>query len=370
MYHLDLSLVDKILNQKNIEKYTLTTYDKHALTPENVKTMGLFRSVIHRDGKVVCFSPPKSVDSEVFIATHPLNECVAEQFIEGTMINVFHDDGEWKISTKNCLGARTQFNKEEPMTYREMFFEAIQFSLDTLNTKYCYSFVLQHPKNRIVIPFEDSQIYLVACYEIYEDNSIVYIEPESIQLPEVHIPIRYVHEMTYAELKEKYASYNNEYDSVGVMIRHIGSGDRMKFRNPNYEQVRQLRGNDPKIQYRFICLHQKERIVEYLNYYPEDKDAFEKFGTQLRNFTKQLHLNYMHYFVLKICKKENISKQYQRLMFELHSIYLTQLRSEGRVITYNYVMKYLKTIHPAQLMYSLNYHLRKNKGSRNMDMIN
>ena len=40
-------------------KYTILKYDKTKLTTDNVLELGLFRSVILKDGIIKCFSPPK-----------------------------------------------------------------------------------------------------------------------------------------------------------------------------------------------------------------------------------------------------------------------------------------------------------------------
>lgn len=50
-----------------------------------------------------------------------------------------------------------------------MFTEAMVLNnlyLDMLNKQFCYSFVLQHPYNRIVAPISNPQLYLVAVYQI------------------------------------------------------------------------------------------------------------------------------------------------------------------------------------------------------------
>ena len=50
-----------------------------------------------------------------------------------------------------------------------MFSEASEknnFNMNQLDKKYNYSFVLQHPRNRIVVPFSKPQLYLVKVYEI------------------------------------------------------------------------------------------------------------------------------------------------------------------------------------------------------------
>ena len=44
-------------------------------------------------------------------------------------------------------------------------------------------------------------------------------------------------------------------------------------------------------------------------------------------------------------------------MFALHELYL-KIKIEKRIINFQEVIKYIKSLDPARLMFSLNYHLR------------
>ena len=97
---------------KNNQKYKVLRYDKNYLTFDVVPTQGLFRSVIvNQEKKVVCFAPPKSYSIDTFTTMYPdrTEDIVAEEFVEGTMINVFWDpsaglSGCWEIATRNSIG--------------------------------------------------------------------------------------------------------------------------------------------------------------------------------------------------------------------------------------------------------------------------
>ena len=172
----------------NNSVYKVIRYDKPFLSYDLIPTYGLCRSVIiNCNNKVVGFAPPKSIQCDDFIKrfTEDLSDIVAEEFVEGTMINVFWDDsigvtGGWEIATRNTVGATSSFFKgSKQSSFRDMFLEAAKENrlvLDNLEKHLCYSFVLQHPENRIVVPFKKPQLYLVAVYSIHNDPDNIRVE--------------------------------------------------------------------------------------------------------------------------------------------------------------------------------------------------
>ena len=45
-------------------------------------------------------------------------------------------------------------------------------------------------------------------------------------------------------------------------------------------------------------------------------------------------------------------------MYKIHGIYCEKLRNENKYVTKEVIKDYCKNLHPSQLMFSLNYHLR------------
>ena len=370
----------------NKASYKVIRYDKQILSFDLIPSYGLCRSVIvNNNDKVVGFSPPKSIPSDEFIKKYNEsdNGIVAEEFIEGTMITVFWDDsigltGGWEISTRNTVGATSSFYKgPRAKTFRDMFMEAAtecKLDINQLDKNFCYSFVLQHPENRIVVPFNKKQLYLVAVYSIHNDVDKITVTPYN--------PTEYVHFFynilesnimfpqiyafdNYSDLIEKYASMNTCYDIVGVVVHNYSTGERMKIRNPVYEQVRNLRGNQPKLQYQYLCLRKEGKVGEFLKYYPENKKEFSTFRDQVHLFTDTLFSNYISCYI----KKENpliqFSEQYRTHMFNIHLKYINELREKKHFVTNTVVINYVNDLHPSLLMYCLNHQMRK----RNVDTV-
>jgi hypothetical protein len=369
----------KVINyDSNNTKYKIIQYNKDLLNFDLIDTYGLLRSVIINDTNknVVCFSPPKSIHSDTFIKKHIKSSdnknIIAEEFVEGTMINVFYDSllKQWKIATKSTVDANVRFYKSTNKTFANMFMEACNKNnlvLSNLNPYYCYSFVLQHPENRIVLPIQQCALYLVAVYSIENNNNNVKIIEKDIEQIKgygffnnsfVKFPQKYQFN-TYDELINKYASPNTPYNIVGVMIKNLETGERCKFRNPIYEEVKHLRGNQSKLQFQYLCLRQYGKVNEFLNFYPEMSKELSVYRQQLHLFTNTLFSNYISCYVKKEKPLKEFSRQYRSHMFKLHEKYINELMANKLFITKSVVINYVNNLPPALLMFSLNYNMRK-----------
>ncbi len=360
---------------KSNEQYKIARYRKELLAADLIPVYGLLRSVvINKENIVVSFAPPKSMPADKFMELYsqPTETIIAEEFVEGTMINVFFDPSvdSWKISTRNTVDADVTFYKGPNKTFRTMFFEACEANkliIESLNPKFCYSFVLQHPENRIVVPFSVPRLYLVDVYEIYHNDKTVIVTPQDINQVRISgywsqtticFPIRYSFNH-YSELIEKFASPNTPYDVMGIVVKNTFTHERTKIRNPNYEEIRQLRGNQTKTQYQYLTLRKEGRLSEFLKYYPELKPEFSTYRDQVHMFTNTLHRNYISCYVKKERPLGEFSSQYKTHMFKLHEKFLSELREQGLFITNTMVINYVNNLHPSLLMHCINFNFRK-----------
>jgi hypothetical protein len=291
LYMNSLNVVNKSYNINN-KIYKLLHYKKSSLTNDNINTIGNFRSVIVDDeNNMVMFSPPKSINYNIFYNKYNdvQNKCKVEEIIEGTMINLFYINNKWEISTKTTIGANNSFfknfdsqihNVTKPKTFREMFIESckeVNLDLSLLNKSYNYSFVMQHNENRIVKPIYSIYLYLVKVYKIDNIEKVVYeidIKKDKLydilcSTTSIKFPTEYENtetsELSFDELPNRYGSKNTRFDCLGVMI-YSPDGNRTKIRNPVYEEIKQLRGNQPKLQYHYLTLKKNKNIKKYLYY--------------------------------------------------------------------------------------------------------
>jgi hypothetical protein len=267
-------------------QYALASYKKHEMYN------GLHRSVVFKNNRVVCFSPPKSIPYVDFCEKYPIENCVVDEFIDGTMINVFYDreleEPKWIISTRCIVGADCTFYSTK--TFHELFHET-NINYETLNKEYCYSFVLQHPENRIVTPICAPTLWLIAVYQI---NTIGIVEQHVSNhcITDYLIPTKYVFS-SYAEAEEFVQT--QPFSFKGLMIKC--QGERTKIRNLEYQKVKKLKGNSANSFFTYLTVRSTKDQTEYEKYFPEHN--FPLHEIQLSQLIEILHGLYIDCFIKK-----------------------------------------------------------------------
>ena len=354
----------KHLKVRRVGDLSIMKYDKEYLT-ENmdlVDSLGMFRSVIvdNESNKVVSFAPPKSYKYDDLKDNEHL---VCTEYVEGTMINVFwnkYTDG-WELATRSNIGGKCKYNLDSSKTFRYMFLDAMNYiglEFADLNKNYSYSFVLQHPENRIVIPIQSPDLILISMYSFdgykvtinnYFGESLLSDKIKNLMLKAM------------GSVSEDNGYLSCDYKTVGYVYTVNGGFKRTKIRNREYEFVRRLKGNSPKLQFQYYNLLRQRKIQTYLNYYPEHKDKFLRYRDDLYEYTATLYQNYIRCYIQKEKPLKEFDYKYRSHMFKIHEIYISHLKPRGKYVNKSIVIDYLNKLHPAQLMYSINYHYRKNE---------
>jgi len=363
-------IIKKISITKNNGVQNLIKYNKNSLrSQEDFDTYNLFRSMVLFNDKLLSVSPGKSMNYERFKGKYYPSECYAEEFVEGTMINLYYsiDESEWQISTRSNLGANnvyfTKGKIEKKHTFSSMFYDvcdSCNVNIELFPKNYCYSFVIQHPNNRIVKRISEKRLYLIEVNEIEDNNNVnkvnnlcelsdLFFQNKMI----VSFPEKYKFD-SFEEL-EILANNFDSFEDVGIMIHNKNDNARTKLRNPKYEWVRRLRGNQPKLEYHFLALRKENKTDEYLKYYDEDAPFFNIYNKKLNEFSNILLIHYIDCFIKKTRHLREFPFEYKSHLYQIHENY-KQTREK---ICKRVVNEYVERLEVPRLMFSLNYKFRK-----------
>lgn len=391
----------------NDKKYCQINYIVDKLRPltEDNKAFKLFRSVIFNPvtKHVVSFAPPKSIPYSLFRDLFPSQTtafpiCV-EEIVEGTMINLFWDSHyhEWEIATRHQVGARSKFftltdrekelfkwpawlnDKKETITFkktfREMFFELLresELTVDMFDKRYAYTFVMQHVENKMVLPIDKNRLYLVEVYVIYNSPTqcnlddipigdavgceICLVQPVPISsfrimFPEFRGKLFYPRiysssfgSVDHGNFVDYYARGDMHCYDPGIMIRNLFTNDRVKVTNPNYERVRELKGNRSLLKYRYFEVTKEAVKNEFLRYFNEFETIFGQYDVVFNNFVSLLYNTYRNCYIVRTISYDDIDYHLQTHMRKLHRKYRQELQPQRRAMSMHTVFHYVSNM--------------------------
>ena len=143
------------------------------------------------------------------------------------------------------------------------------------------------------------------------------------------------------------------YNTKKKLIKTLNSIKKQSYNN--YEIVRKLRGNNPKLQYNYLTLKKENKVKEFLFYYPEHTFIFNKFKNLTYDYTNQLFINYISCFIRKEKPLKEYDFQYKNHMYKLHEKFKSELKPNNKTIDKKLVIDYVNSLHPAQQMFIINY---------------
>lgn len=387
-----MRLISYFNKKTNLQQYILK-YDKNLITQENTESLGLARSIILNEKKeILSFAPPKSFNNYTDLLEKKFETdtpCLSiEDFAEGTMIHLYYnkindENGYWETSTRSNIGANNYFynngdKKEDNKTFRQMFLEICKlanFDYEKLPKEYCYNFVLKHPVNRIVQPVVHPCLILTNVYQI--KNYHVFKIANEMILNYVNVSNHFNIIHTYEKItikqsddtfKEKIDHYINTYCSENTncllqgLVFHVSVNSniiRYKVRNPNYESVKKLKGNNPRLQFHYLSLRKENKVRDYIQFYGKAKE-FQQYRNQMHKVTSDLYTNYISCYIKKERPLIEFSEQFRTHMFNIHhNIYLKNLKSENKKINFEIIKNYVNDLEIIHQLYFINYQLRQ-----------
>jgi hypothetical protein len=389
-------------------------YDRAKLKDAEYETVGRFRSVVFdSNGEICCIAPPKMLKLTEEMKSWPVNsECghlSAEELVEGMMVNLFYYKGteKWYVSTKSSVGevsfdhiheaaAATvegatveggKLNIQEVLRRRICdILSVLPGGLEIIPKQYCYSFVLQHPKNQIVNVITVPKLYLVAVYEIVHPESAdtassaattATVGVSAIRLERdifsssfggtvSHMPsgLTCVADETDAITTHTVDDYCRMYGSTetrsvslpGVVFQDRDTGFCYKQRNPKYESVKKRKGVEQKLMAQYLQLRKDRAIDEYLKYHPQHSRVFNTFRERLHEYTMRLYDAYIEHYVKKNAKSlKEYDRELKTHMYKLHyDVFLATMKEAGTFVTKHTVINYVNQLAAAQQLACLN----------------
>jgi hypothetical protein len=340
----DLNLIVK--EYPELDLY-LVKYDKlkcNLSHPDILKCRGLIAKM--SDNSIVCYPPVKSIPFNNDIIEW--KKVIVEDFIDGTMINLFYHNDEWMISTRSSIGAKCKW--ESKKYFYELFDESNKdIDLTILDKSNFYTFVLLHPENTIVTKYTTPSVVLVSVGTI-SNKRYINLDVNSITSYTGYKIMRYNFE-SYKEAND-YVS-KMDYQQQGLVLKYGSNMEiRSKIRNSNYNYVKLLKGNTNNLKFLYFELLRDKKYKEYLTFFPEKKELFDEFYKEFTTLVKNILFNYKQFHMYKKIKINEMPFKLRPLCFEIHNLYINVYHRKTS-IDFNIIYNYLLSIDIPRILFSL-----------------
>lgn len=261
---------------------------------------------------------------------------------DGSIMKLFYYQNQWCVSSTKMPDAKDTFWRDNNSFY-DLFMEVINTKypklLDSLEQKYTYTWIMHHPKARVVNPSQSYEIYLVSVTEMttFKEYLPSWIK-ENLTIKE---EIKYVEDQdsTTEELLKVFAQL--EYYEPGLwtfeevqnrIVRH-------KLKNPDFERIiTKYRSNTyPALPYKYLELinNNPDDIETTLKYYPEYRTTFEETKHKIEQVIISIHYYYLEKFIRY--NKPRIPRAYLPVIYEMKNKYLADRQKTTQQSIHTYI---------------------------------
>lgn len=251
---------------------------------------------------------------------------------EGTLVKLYYYDNKWVVGTSRSIDASiSHWNNSK--SFKELFFECIdyeKFDINTLDKSHCYSFVMQHPENKIC-----NNVSVKYCSMLNEVN----LNSGEIVRKTTGFKVEKTFEQVVEEIDQD--SCNNNY------IVYLQDGRRIKLLNRNFKEKQGLLRNDPNMKRVYTRCIQENTTDLAKKYFPNEIQMFDFIDYRFFDVAKDIHRCYMNRYIHK--SDEEVNEKYEKSLKQLHWIY----RQNREKITPNKVIELLMGLPVKVLMFVL-----------------
>jgi hypothetical protein len=265
--------------------------------------------------RIVCYSFNKCSDQLTLPDNLNKNNLFIENSIEGTLVRYFYYNGQWILCTKKCINS----NKSRWISNKNFFilFEECLVNnniLDRLNQNYCYSFIITHPENNIVVNYKEPFLYHISTRDMISMNEVE-VDIGVFKLTRTLIPEDNIENIIESVMNTKQLYYEG-------LIFIDTNYNRWKIRSPYFNRAREVWGNTNNRLFRFIELRKDINLLhEYLIYFPFDSNLFNTYEYRIKVLCSHILEIYVNKYILKN-SNEKIPFYLAKIIYKLHGDFI------------------------------------------------
>lgn len=217
--------------------------------------------------------------------------------IDGSYINLFFYNNKWYMTTRKSIEGQGNVGFAN-ITFKQLFNKIIEDNYPNFYNNLCKSFIyifeLTSPENKVVKPYSERSLHLLAIRDKTEDfkelDYGIIINVASF------LGVKYPKQYQFTDINHllKLASELKELDEGFVVVDYSGDSEnfpRIKVKNPAYVAIAHLKESGSKSIRCLITLVWRNEYSEFLSYFPEFTPIITKIKTKYDKFCEYLNNN-------------------------------------------------------------------------------
>ncbi len=303
---------------------------------------------------VVCAAQNKLIDVDIptakrMLEMHSNFPRRFEYCEDGTVIRLYFFNGKWRTATSRRIDASSSY-WASTKSFEQMFNEVFPVEFYTkLDTAFTYTFILLHNENRIVVKHKyNTLVYISRIHNgsLQEEYTNVFqTDSEAVQT------IRRPKQVNFKSRDDvNFDDFNSYFHPLkrGIVMKFLIDKTWVSYKIdfPVYTEVKQIRGNVPQIEMRYLdLLNDPETLTLLQKYYYENRFKFMETQKALNTLVHTLYTLYVDSHI-KHNTQVGEDNKYFKTLKQLHA----QYKTTNKPITYDDVRA---------KVYSFNRHVLK-----------
>lgn len=245
-------------------------------SPMDMELVQACRGIIldsSQDWKIVSWPYNKFFNhGEAHAATVDWSSAVVSEKLDGSMMTMYRHGGKWRVASNGSPTAGGTLAGGRVLTFHDLFWKTYQDAYGQVEVKTqdaCFMFELTSPYNRIVVPHEKASLRLHGARNIVTGQELCHMEvaeTEGWAVARV-FPITCLPDVVAS------ADAVSGMESEGYVVRDAAF-NRVKVKGKSYVAMHRLKSS--MSMRRLVEIVQMNDADEFLTYFPEYQDAYEK----------------------------------------------------------------------------------------------
>lgn len=284
--------------------------------------------------------------------------CEASQKIDGSLIGVWYDEMTgWHVSTSGNIDAEdAPINISNINNYRELFNIAWgDLDLNILDKKNTYMFELVSPYTRIIVPYNETKLYLLA---IRNNETLKEISRNELPIiakqlfgDKIEVPKSFlcnnIEEVQNAV--NKLTEDNEHYEGFVLCDKYF---NRVKMKSSTYMDLFFIKGEGIFSDKKILQLILDEQDDDILGHFPEYTDDFNRIRHGLCLFIAHLKKDLHDISKYQNLDRKGYAQKVQEYKYKdiLFKAYGCNLWNKDEDYYYNFLKTYIETIPISKLV--------------------